>query len=72
MHKTPNNYNYTFNKKIFKNFLPLVMALLQGIKKRFGHRLIMEFAAHPFPGLFYESQLQTLPNLRDRNSKRRF
>jgi hypothetical protein len=48
MHIIP-NYTLTkiFVKKFCKknfvtNFLPLVMALLQGIKKRFGHRLNME------------------------------
>jgi len=31
--------NYTLKKNVVKNFLPLVMALLQGIKKLFNSRL---------------------------------
>ena len=31
--------NYTLKKNVVKKFLPLVMALLQGIKKLFNSRL---------------------------------
>jgi hypothetical protein len=57
--------NYTLKKNVVKQFLPLVMALLQGIKNLFGP-LLMTWTGLPGPLLviFQVPQVQLVPPLK--------